>query len=83
MFGLNNVKENTMFIGYVVDYIRYDKAESFITKDKSRAEEYAVQHNGTITPLVKWLATDDSSSLFPLLSTISPDACCQPAKTAT
>lgn len=71
-----------MFIGYVVEYIRYGKAESFITKDKTRADEYAVQHNGTITPLVKWLATDDSTPLFPLLSTQKTDACCQPVRTA-
>jgi len=71
-----------VFVGYVVEYIRYGKAESFITKDKTRADEYAVQHNGTITPLIKWLATDDSTPLFPLLSTQKTDACCQPAKTA-
>lgn len=68
-----------MFIGYVVEYVRYGKAESFITKDKSRAEEYAAQHNGIITPLVKWLATDDSSNVFPLLSTTEPAACCRQA----
>lgn len=70
-----------MIIGYVVEYVRYGKAESFITKDKTRADEYAVQHNGTITPLIKWLATDDSSSLFPLLSTQETAACCQQART--
>lgn len=72
-----------MFIGYVVEYIRYGKAESFITKDKTRADEYAVQHNGTITPLVKWLATDDSTPLFPLLSTQKTDACCQAVRTVS
>ena len=70
-----------MFPAYIVEYVRLGKAESFITKDKTRADEYAVQHNGTITPLVKWLATDDSSSLFPLLSTQETAACCQQAKT--
>ena len=71
-----------MFPAYIVEYVRLGKAESFITKDKTRADEYAVQHNGTITPLVKWLATDDSTPLFPLLSSTKPGACCQQAKTA-
>jgi hypothetical protein len=71
-----------MFPAYIVEYVRLGKEESFITKDQSRAEEYAAQHNGIITPLVKWLATDDSTPLFPLLSTQKTDACCQPAKTA-
>jgi hypothetical protein len=72
-----------VIIGYVVEYIRHGKAESFITKDKTRADEYAVQHNGTITPLVKWLATDDSTPLFPLLSTQKMDACCQAVRTVS
>ena len=70
-----------MFPAYIVEYVRLGKEESFITKEHSRAVEYAAQHNGTITPLVKWLETDDNSKVFPLLSTTKPDACCQQAKT--
>ena len=72
-----------MFPAYIVEYVRLGKAESFITKDKTRADEYAVQHNGTITPLVKWLATDDNTPLFPLLSTQKTDACCQAVRTVS
>jgi len=66
-----------MFPAYIVEYMRLGKEESFITKDLSRAKEYAAQHNGTLTPLVKWL--NDSNNTSPPLSMTSADACCQPA----
>jgi len=68
-----------MFPAYIVEYVRLGKEESFITKDLSRAEEYAAQHNGTITPLVKWL--NDSSNTSQPLSMTNKDACCQPVRT--
>jgi len=70
-----------MFPAYIVEYVRLGKEESFITKDQSRAEEYAAQHNGIITPLIKWLNSSDKPSQPS--STISADACCQPVLTAT
>jgi len=39
-----------MFPAYIVEYMRLGKEESFITKEISRAEEYAAQHNSIITP---------------------------------
>lgn len=64
-----------MFPAYIVEYVRLGKEESFITKDQSRAEEYAAQHNGVIYPLVKWLNSSDKP-LQPLYTT-GPVACCQ------
>ena len=70
-----------MFPAYIVEYVRLGKEESFITKDQSRAEEYAAQHNGIITPLIKWLNSSDKPCQPS--STINADACCQPAPIAT
>jgi len=69
-----------MFPAYIVEYMRLGKEESFITKDVSRAEEYAAQHNGIITPLVKWLETETTlDGVLQPSSTTEPVACCQQA----
>ena len=70
-----------MIQGYIVEYVRYGVEESFITKDHKRAEEYAAQHNGIVTPLIKWLDNNDKPSQ-PLF-TIGEAACSLPETTAT
>jgi len=71
-----------MFPAYIVEYMRLGKEESFITKDISRAEEYAAQHNGIITPLVKWLETEIIlDGVLQPSSMTDVDACCQAGPT--
>ena len=68
-----------MFPAYIVEYVRLGKEESFITKDLAKAKEYAAQHDGVLSPLVKWLNSSDKP-LQPLYIT-GPAAYCQPAPT--
>ena len=72
-----------MFPAYIVEYVRFGKEESFITKEHSRAAEYAAQHNGTITPLVKWLETDDNNKVCQPSSMIKEVCCLPQVKIAT
>ena len=38
---------------YEVEYMRNGIVDTFLTKDKSRAEEFAIKYNGTIHELVR------------------------------
>ena len=72
-----------MIQGYIVEYLRYGVEESFITKDRNRAEQYAAQHNGVITPLIKWLETDSNVKPSQPLCTIGEAGCSLQEQTAT
>ena len=66
---------------YLVEYYSYGNLQKFITLDRTRADDYAIRHNGVIYGLVKCLETEDKSKMSLPLSMTEPDACCQPAAT--
>ena len=69
-----------MVDAYMVEYLHYGEQQRFITLDKTKADDYAIRHNGVVYGLIKWL---DSSKTSPPLCTTNKDACCQPVGTAT
>lgn len=48
---------------WLVRYMYYNEQRKFITLEKSRAIEYAAQHNGQILPLFSFLPVE-SAPLF-------------------
>ena len=68
-----------MVDAYMVEYLHYGEQQRFITLDKTRADDYAIQHKGIVYGLIKWL---DSSNESPRLSTTEKEPCCQLAGTA-
>jgi hypothetical protein len=68
-----------MVDAYMVEYNHYGEQQRFITLDKTRADDYAIQHKGIVYGLIKWLETADSSKTSQPLCTTEKAACCQPA----
>ena len=69
-----------MIDAYLVEYLHYGDKKQFITLDKTRADDYAVRHNGIVYGLIKWL--DNTKPSQPLCTT-EKEPCCQLAGTAT
>jgi len=72
-----------MVDAYMVEYTHYGEKQRFITLDKTRADDYAIQHKGIVYGLIKWLETDDSSKTSQPLSTTEKEPCCQLVGTPT
>lgn len=70
-----------MVDAYLVEYMHYGEPKKFITLDKTRADDYAVRHNGIVYGLIKWLEIDGNSKMSQHLSMTEKDACCQQAAT--
>lgn len=72
-----------MVDAYLVEYMHYGEPKKFITLDKTRADDYAVRHNGIVYGLIKWLEIDDNSKTSQPLCMTEKDACCQLVGTPT
>lgn len=68
-----------MVDAYLVEYMHYGEPKKFITLDKTRADDYAVRHNGIVYGLIKWLEIDDNSKMSQPLCTTEKAACSRPA----